>query len=29
MSLVFFYPVFHWDDIVGKVLPKARGSERI
>ena len=23
------YPIFHWGDIVGKVLPKAWGSEKI
>ena len=22
------YPVFHWDDIVGKVLPQAEGLEK-
>ena len=25
---VFFYPVFHWLDIVKKALPKVRGSEK-
>ena len=25
---VFLYPVFHWLDIVKKVLPKVRGSEK-
>ena len=29
MKFIFVYPIFHWGDIVGKVLPKAWGSEKI
>ena len=28
-QFIFVYPVFQWGNIVGKVLPKAGGSEKI
>ena len=29
MSYFCVYPVFRWDNIAGKVLPKAEGLEKI
>ena len=28
MGFFCVFPLFHWGDIVGEVLPKARGSEK-